>query len=504
MSITVRHLVDSPDLKMRVLAGASGLQRQVTWAHVCELPSPTEWLSEGELLMTVGYTIPEEPSAQESYIEQLAEAKLGGLLIAERLHAPKLSAELVSVAERHSFPVLLNSYEVPFTAVARMVADANQSMEHARLAQVLHVYERARQAVSGGSGSQLLSKLGDIVCCDLFIIDPENGRSLLPDAPGPPPSLVFALRAELDGRPAPMPAILRVSGASQPTVAVPVPASRSATLVAVARDDAMPETSILHHIAGVAALEVEKLVADYERRRQLGSELLAGLVDGRFATDLADHLLVERELSDEPRVLASCPGTVDDNEHSDLHLRLEDRGIPHLLLRRTPVLTALLPAKAVVIEIFREEVSSTLPVGLSDLVGSLSRVPDAYREARWALQSAKAAGKSFVKYGDDSVVSPFLPRSVSEAHRIVEHVLGPLLEYDAANNSYLVVSLKTFLSHQRSWQRAAASLHVHRQTLIYRMRRIEELTGRQMSETADVAEFWLALTTAQYSDYTEV
>jgi purine catabolism regulator len=57
MTITVKDLVDSPDLGTRVFAGASGLHREIVWAHVCELADPTEWLSEGELLMTVGYTV---------------------------------------------------------------------------------------------------------------------------------------------------------------------------------------------------------------------------------------------------------------------------------------------------------------------------------------------------------------------------------------------------------------------------------------------------------------
>jgi purine catabolism regulator len=348
-----------------MFAGASGLGREVSWAQVCELPDPTEWLSSGELLLTVGYTVPEDPPAQQVYIERLAEAGLSGLLIAEKLYAPELSDELVSAADRCSFPVLLNSYEVPFTSVVRVVADANRTAEHARLLQVLRVYERARAAVGGRPGSHPLAKLGDIVGCDLFVVDPESGLSLFPNSPKVPPELVSAMRDELAGRAAPMPAILRLGGWAQPSAAVPVPASRPAALVAVAKSGDMPETSVLHHIAAVTALELEKLVAEYERRRRLGSELLAGLVDGRLAPDLADHQLLERHLSDEPRLIASCNGDADDDDHTDLHLKLEDRGIPHLLLRRTPILTALLPDAPEMIDAFCEEVGSLFPVGLS-------------------------------------------------------------------------------------------------------------------------------------------
>lgn len=504
MVITVRELANSPDLRLRVVAGASGLDRSVTWAHVCELPDPTGWLAEGELLMTVGYTLPLEPPAQEAYVERLAEARLSGLVIDEGMYAPDLSAELMSAADRRSFPILLNAYEIPFTAIIRSVADANRSAEHARLLKVLRVYERVRLAMSGSSGSELIRQLGDMVGCELFVLDAERGCPVLAEAPRAPAALVSALRTELAERSEPIPAILRLTGTPQPAVAIPVPASRPAVLIASARTEDMPDDMlVLHHITAVAALEVEKLVTEYERRRQLGSELLAGLLDGRLGTDLAGHLLSERKLFDEPRVLASCPGDVGRGEHSDLHLRLEDRGMPHLLLRRTPILTALLPATSEATDAFREEIDAAFPIGLSDLIGSLSRVPDAYREARWALQSAMATGKSVVRYGEESPLSPFLPRSLSDSRRLVEQVLGPLLEYDASNDTQLVTSLKAFLSHQRSWQRAAESLHVHRQTLVYRMRRVEELTGRQLGETNDVAELWLALRAAELSGHTE-
>jgi len=268
-------------------------------------------------------------------------------------------------------------------------------------------------------------------------------------------------------------------------------------LVAVASGDATPDLSVLRHVATVAALEVEKRVAESERRRRRGAELLAGLVDGRIPTETASHLLSERGLAQEPRLLATYAGEGGKGEDADLHLRLEDRGIPHLLLRRT-LLTALLPATTEAIDAFREEVADSYPIGLSDPLGNTVRAPDAYREARWALESAEASGEYLARYGDGTF-SPFLPRSLSESGRAVEQVLGPVLDYDASQGSELILSLASFLAQDRSWQRAAKGLHIHKQTLVYRMRRVEELTGRRLSRTEDVAELWFALKTAEAS-----
>ena len=81
----------------------------------------------------------------------------------------------------------------------------------------------------------------------------------------------------------------------------------------------------------------------------------------------------------------------------------------------------------------------------------------------------------------------------------MRHVIGPLLDYDAARNANLVESLKGFLANNRSWQKASADLHIHKQTLVYRMRRVEELSGRKLDSTQDVAELWLALKAAEAS-----
>jgi purine catabolism regulator len=80
-----------------------------------------------------------------------------------------------------------------------------------------------------------------------------------------------------------------------------------------------------------------------------------------------------------------------------------------------------------------------------------------------------------------------------------ERILGPLIAYDGEHATELVHSLGVFLEHNRSWQRSAEELHVHKQTLVYRMHRVEELTGRDLRDTADVVQFWLALRALEFA-----
>lgn len=483
-------------LRLRLFAGSGGTDREIRWAHASELPDPSEWLEPGALVMTTGLGLPEEPEAQAAYVERLARADLGGLLIGEqadeRIYAPELTSRLATVAEEHSFPVLLMPYELPFADVARVVAEANHGEEHARMGQALRIYDTVRLVIGTASGRDLISRLGAVTDCELHVIHPATGNPIFADSQNPLrlPSSAFAQIAEkLSERSVPGPAVVRILGGPRHAVALAVPASRPAALVAVSKTGNPSDLFVLRHVAAIAAMEVEKLKVVRESRRQSGAELLSDLIDNRFDGDVATRLLEERGLGQEPRALAAFASGEADT-YSDLHLRLEENGVPHLLSRRAGNFVALLPYADDAIAALMEQVDS--PVGLSDPVGRAVRMVDAHREALWALQGARTTGRKFVRYGEDAA-SPFLPRNLDESRAIVSHVLGPVLEYDAAHNAPLTLSLRTYLAHNRSLKTTAEALHVHKQTVIYRMRRVEELTGRRLGHMDDVVTFWLAL-----------
>lgn len=483
-------------MRLRLFAGARGASREVRWAHASELPDPSEWLEPGALVMTTGLGLAAEPEAQGAYVERLARAGLSGLLIGEQadeqIYAPELTPRLAAVAEEHSFPVLLMPYELPFADVARVVAEANHGEEHARVGQALRIYDTVRLVIGTASGRELISRLGAVTNCELHVIHPATGKPVFTNSSDPlrlDATALARIVKKLDDRPVPGPAVVRIPLGQRHIVALTVPASRPAALVAMSKTSDPPDLFVLRHVAAVAAMEVEKLRASRERSRRSGADLLADLLGNRHDEDVAERLLAERGLAEAPRVLAAFAGA-EAGEDSELHHRLEERGVPHLLGRRAGVFFALLPHDDREIQILAQEVGS--PVGLSNPMSSVSHVADARLEAVWALQGTRVTGSTIVRFGEDAA-SPFLPRNPDESRAIVRHVLGPLLEYDAEHDAPLVASLRTYLACGRSPKETSEALHVHKQTVIYRMRRVEELTGRRLGRTEDLVGFWLAL-----------
>jgi DNA-binding PucR family transcriptional regulator len=127
-----------------------------------------------------------------------------------------------------------------------------------------------------------------------------------------------------------------------------------------------------------------------------------------------------------------------------------------------------------------------------------------FHEARCALEAAAlthangngdGAGHPMVaSYRDLGSFQLLLSLQDDDALRLFcDSVLGPLQNGGGEYGDELLRSLEVFIEQNGQWERAARELFCHRHTLRYRIRRIEELTGRDLTSARDRIEFWLAL-----------
>lgn len=492
MPLTIGQLTQIPYLRTRIVAGESGADRAISWAHSSELSRPWEWLEKGDLLMTVGLGIPPDPDDQVNYVEGLAAVQVSGIAIGENMHAPPLSDAMLNAAERHALPLMLTSFEVPFIQIARTVAGASQGPEHLRLVKTIRIYDSVRAAaVRSSSPDELLQVLGNEIACDLSVATNAGARQVFPGACVPRADVRSAFLQEVSRRGGEnMPGILRLTAGGRTALVVPVPSRRPVSLIAVPRASDAPPYAILQHVATVAALELERLTAAREVLRRLGAELLAGLLDARISPHSAAAQLSTHGLGDEPMVvLVASP--VDDTSRM-AHHELSERQVPHVLLTRSDCLYCLMSSAAGTVDAVSEALGGQdHHLGVSDAFTDLSLFASATREARWALDVAMKEQRRVCRYGDQ--FGDGAPRSIAEAKLMVDRVLGPVIEYDRERGTDLVHSLAVFLRRNRSWQEASEELYVHKQTLVYRMRRVEELMGRKLGETETLAELWFAI-----------
>ena len=150
-----------------------------------------------------------------------------------------------------------------------------------------------------------------------------------------------------------------------------------------------------------------------------------------------------------------------------------------------------MPVDGWALEALSQRLGTRATLGISEPLSRPSRAPHAVREATWAVRVADTTARRTARFADATMFSVL--RDLGEARVVVDRVLGRLIDYDATHSSDMVATLDTYLRCERSWLRTAAELGVHRQTVVYRIERVEDITGRRIADTATLAEFWLAL-----------
>ena len=489
--ITVEDLLRSPALQLRLLAGESGTGRRVAWAHVSELEDPTPWLFGSEMIMTTGMALPRSAAGQRSYLERLDDAGVACLAVSERMFVPPLTAAFLAAAASRGFPVVEVPIPVPFMAISQEVAAAVQGEGGQRLNAQLQVFGAVQWLAAGNlSAAEIFTRLERLSGYSLYACTLGRTR-LLDGLRVPPPEYADLIPATVTSPPTvPGGYVLPVTG----------PRGTAGYILAMESPSAAPAgVSVVQHIATVAALQLSMLAHEREMLRRSGAETLAEMLQGQLEGSVVTRRLAANGfVVDRPLRLAVVPGAADDDRVADA---LASAGLPYLILRQQDELVVLIQDgeadRATLTGALGVAAGFSRPFAGGSSAGSSvagSSVAVARREARWALARALEAGRAVVSYGEDRT-EKWLTSETADLRALVSQVLGSVLEYDAVHSGDLVPSVRVWLEHDRQTDRAARALHIHPNTLLYRIRRFEQLSGRSLASTEALAEVWLAMRT---------
>lgn len=143
----------------------------------------------------------------------------------------------------------------------------------------------------------------------------------------------------------------------------------------------------------------------------------------------------------------------------------------------------------------REFPHARVAIGIGRVVNDMLALRDSYREA--AQARSMAARLSEIKplyFGSLSVYRLLFHLEDSpDLASFCDETLGPLIAYDKSQNTELVETLSAYFAHQTNLSRTAAALHVHRNTLLYRMTRIAEITHWDLDDSETRLAIQLAL-----------
>src|SRR3954464_7984061 len=191
-AITVREALALQCMRgAPAVAGGGGPGGGIRGVNVMEDADIVRWMRGGELLLTTGYTIRDDPSALRRLVPALAERELAGLVLKLGLYVDAVPEDVVALADRLGFPVVGLPAQTIFddalaevlgTILNRQAVELERSSAiHARLTQV---------AVDGGSFSELADAVSELVQRPVTIRDAQGGvlaaTAQVPDDPDAP------------------------------------------------------------------------------------------------------------------------------------------------------------------------------------------------------------------------------------------------------------------------------------------------------------------------------
>lgn len=273
------------------------------------------------------------------------------------------------------------------------------------------------------------------------------------------------------------------------------PAAAAALLTAASMMWQLTDEHAVALTEAYRAATAELLLAQQRRRSALVEALLTGL-PGPEAAPWEAAALLDLPPDGHLVVVAADTRGLADESLPGIEQLLAARGIVSGW-RLTPaqqlgVVSLQAGQRDTVLGVLREAASAR--TGVSPLYQSLADTPRALHLAQAAL-AGLAPGAAEVHVFDPSPLAALMVYEPGEGRRLADNVLGAVLGLPAEDRAILVDTLNAYLDHAGSAERAAAVLYCHPNTVRYRLRRLQELTGRSLSDPHGIAE----LATAAYA-----
>nr|WP_042196215.1 PucR family transcriptional regulator [Kibdelosporangium sp. MJ126-NF4]CEL22474.1 probable regulatory protein [Kibdelosporangium sp. MJ126-NF4]CTQ89330.1 probable regulatory protein [Kibdelosporangium sp. MJ126-NF4] len=515
---TIRALLDTSDLGLRLLVeGRRGaLDENVVWVHNTELPDPSPYLRERELVLTNGIWLQSADAAQ--FARNVAAAGAAGIVFGLRDQTPRTPQEVIDACAELELPLLEIGADVPFTAVTRAAAGHYAEARQSALLDMVRRGDELATALSQGAGaSGVLDVLRRDHDLPLAVVD-RTGRLLAAAGAEPDADQRRVVAERLGGHPPPLEVDLGTDVAS--VFLVGAVGEVDAALLCLRRSAELTpaERDALDQAARFLSLEVAKQQAVHAIELRFASELLDMILSGpQRAAEVPGRLRAFGVDPDGP--LAVCALAFAGEDEPTLP-GLAEAVAEFFLTGNTPAavaggtsdVVAVLPSR------HSEEDLRQLAVRLGDAVESRYPGRHAVVGIGGTAENSTALKQPLVRSRDACHVLRHRRGGLRVAtfpelgtHRLLfglhdadtlrdfaDVVLAPLRQHDTQREGDLVRTVRAFLDNGGQWAATAEALFIHVNTLRNRLAKVTELTGRDVARTEDRVDLFLALEAADF------
>jgi PucR family transcriptional regulator, purine catabolism regulatory protein len=510
--LTLGALLDQEAFGLRLLTGApDATARPVVGVHGTEVDHAVRWLDRDWVMLTTGLRLAGDADAQRTLVANAEEAGLAALGFGTGLTFDDVPPALLDEAAARGFPVFEVPEPVPFHRISAFAAQSVVSSDLYVLRRVVAVQHFLMEALQAGAPEEeLVRRLSRVLDGEIALYSPDGRRQVTSRAGGAgapaDEERERAVWAGVCGRPA---GLQRFDCAGATVTSAPVEADgriRGWLVVVARRSSALDGLSrgvmdaACRLLGVVATARRITLAEEREQRALLFDAVVEGAPDAKVGEALAALGL---DLAEPVRAVVVVPAQdapAGSDALGELAARLEhacaSRHVPALVRTRDDGVAVLHQGGPPPVEDWLAAGAELVPrlvAGVGRPATALADVARSHRDAALAVERLRrrpGAARGVLRFEDFDLTEWLLSEAAGDQLGAkVDEVLAALRAKPALHETVCA-----YLAADLDVGRAARALHVHPNSVRYRLGKVEELLGEPLSRPATISRLHLALT----------
>lgn len=543
MAITVREALTIGGLKQAVLvAGSGGLDRIIKCVDVLEVPDSSGWLRPNELVVTTCYAVKDNFEAQLNILRNMAQVDSAVLAIKFGRFIGEVPPPMCQLADELHIPLLNIPNHISFMDITLPVMTAISNVQSFQLQYSDEVRRKMIQvSLEANSLAAVAQTLAELIAHDVCICDEKmrylagGGKACMRDYRFSPEEM----RSQTSFSKPCNTIIGRVAGQERNFAALPIEVRhRCYGYILIDLRETLTELHFIaiEHAITLAALQMVKDEAVIQAQKSHQRDLLEDLISGAFKSkELAISRAEALHISlNKPQVIIAIDfdnftGHVmkenADYEEQATALKSQLEYIVNqcvqaidwrtLVVQRSDSVVVIMPAplrngsrpgqtamravlqqlaQTIQTKIAEQYHDITVSIGISSIVDNPLEIAQKYQEVRNVIKlTRKMQGEGKIAFWEDVEVYSLLEQLGEPMERFYAAKLGALDRPAVKNREELLTTLQVYLECQGNTVETADKLFIHRNTLRYRLQRIEKILGKNLSQPDERFSLWLAL-----------
>lgn len=552
--LTVNDFLNlAPFKEFKIVSGFDGLTNIISSVNIMDNPDALDWFSPGEMLVTSGYFFKNNKIMQDTIVKQLKAINCPALIIKPRRYLGQIPENMIFLSNKLNIPIIEMPYGIPFSKIMMRVMEELSEEYDALNKQSLDMHNEFFQiSLHGGGLHKIATTLSSMLDASILLCDRNwsllnwseivhspiektftqtKSKSCLPK------EFIESLPPEFENIQKPIVRMFSINQKQIPCVVMPVYFNDTPYGFIIVLQTKL-ELTDHHYIAlenGCMAFALERIrLKEIERtrnriRQDFFDELLSGKITSsttlknladlhgidlnlrytalvfkvHFTDSIVSGDLIEMAHLEESLIKEVMDLINDYTQKSDKALLIFNRKKQIIILAGTPPknntedrATIKSHIKHLITYIENKIPGCILYCGIGRLTKQLADIKLSFYEAQEALRLTQAKEmKRKVYHFDDFTVHHFLKENVNEQEMqsFFSYTLGTLYDHDQKHNSELIKTLEYWVSNQLNVAETARQLYIHRNSLLYRIEKIQGILLLDFKDFDELLKIQLAL-----------